>query len=591
MSLSNLPHLDPETTGLLQQLVEADETLPRAERTDFIIVERWTRKYKVMSREQAEGALRNGVLGRPDGQGEYIQMAKDIPAECDRDFIKHPVLPGGSLEVVWADIDALRLNNLIEIRPDGTSFILKPDAKALITTLSSSTSSSKASDLPDYKDDEQSWYGDLPRIQYATEATLNIEPEVVILTAVPVERDAVLRRLKPIAGWEGIIEFPVGYETYFIGLLGGHPVALTMCEMGYSGPTSSMLTTQEAITRWSPRAVIMAGIAFGMYPNRQQIADILVSRTVHCYELQRVQENVAIRRGDSPRAGLSLVNRFSNVPGWRFDRPDGSSVDVKIGQLLSGEKLVDSPQFKTSLLEAYPEAFGGEMEGVGLYAAAVRARVEWIIVKAICDWADGGKHKRYQPLAAAAAVSLIEYVLAKPNVLADLARPSRYNRHPREDRNYESSILQEGESESVSKESLSQPLSIEANNICSEISDTNKPTSADEQDVAYAVAAIESDLRQLEQDNSYDEVNIMDAGTELTNRYLSLPHRLQIKIARNLELLQEEDLEESDVEQFCRLFRRAKEKALLHQLWEKVEEVYISRGGTSSSARNPFTGK
>jgi nucleoside phosphorylase len=31
------------------------------------------------------------------------------------------------------------------------------------------------------------------------------------------------------------------------------------------------------------------------------------------------------------------------------------------------------------------------MEGIGLYAAAQNAKVDWILVKAICDWADGNK--------------------------------------------------------------------------------------------------------------------------------------------------------------------------------------------------------
>jgi nucleoside phosphorylase len=63
------------------------------------------------------------------------------------------------------------------------------------------------------------------------------------------------------------------------------------------------------------------------------------------------------------------------------------------------------------------------MEGVGLAAAAVRHGVPWIIVKAICDWADGKKHKEHQSLAAAAAVSLVHHVLAQTDVLHGLEKP------------------------------------------------------------------------------------------------------------------------------------------------------------------------
>ena len=57
------------------------------------------------------------------------------------------------------------------------------------------------------------------------------------------------------------------------------------------------------------------------------------------------------------------------------------------------------------------------MEGAGLAAAAGRVGVPWILVKAICDWGDGQKHGKHQPLAAAAAVSLVHHVLSQKNVL------------------------------------------------------------------------------------------------------------------------------------------------------------------------------
>jgi nucleoside phosphorylase len=85
---------------------------------------------------------------------------------------------------------------------------------------------------------------------------------------------------------------------------------------------------------------------------------------------------------------------------------------------------VDDPAFKAELFRKYPHAIGGEMEGVGLSAAAVRHGVPWILVKAICDWGDGKKHKKHQPLAAAAAVSLVHHVLSQADVLHGLVKPT-----------------------------------------------------------------------------------------------------------------------------------------------------------------------
>src|SRR5205823_5372579 len=61
-------------------------------------------------------------------------------------------------------------------------------------------------------------------------------------------------------------------------------------------------------------------------------------------------------------------------------------------------------------------------EGVGLAAAAVRHGLPWILVKGICDWADGKKHNKHQALAAAAAVSLAHHVLSQVDVLHGLRK-------------------------------------------------------------------------------------------------------------------------------------------------------------------------
>ncbi len=51
------------------------------------------------------------------------------------------------------------------------------------------------------------------------------------------------------------------------------------------------------------------------------------------------------------------------------------------------------------------------MEGAGLYVAAHDAKVDWILVKAICDWADGNKDDTAQALAARNAAEFVLHVL------------------------------------------------------------------------------------------------------------------------------------------------------------------------------------
>ncbi|KYC37025.1 hypothetical protein WA1_46120 [Scytonema hofmannii PCC 7110] len=162
------------------------------------------------------------------------------------------------------------------------------------------------------------------------------------------------------------------------------------------------------------------------YPRRkkvlqQKIADVLVASKIIFYEQQRIGEEI-VYRGSIPPSNTTLLNRFENVQNWKFTRPDGSHCNLIVNPILSGEKLVDNPEFKAALFQQFPQAVGGEMEGAGLCAASGRIGTAWILVKSICNWGDGKKHKQHQPLAAAAATSLVHHVLSQKTVLNSIKK-------------------------------------------------------------------------------------------------------------------------------------------------------------------------
>jgi nucleoside phosphorylase len=149
------------------------------------------------------------------------------------------------------------------------------------------------------------------------------------------------------------------------------------------------------------------------------VADMLIP-----YEHQRIGTDIVFRDPVPPTSSV-LLNRFRHALDWSFLRHDGTKCGMHIGAILSGDKLVDDVEFKASLLTQYPNAIGGEMEGAGLWAAAARSGLEWIVAKAVSDWADGRKHDGYQELAAAAASSLAHHVLSDPHVLDGIRTPVR----------------------------------------------------------------------------------------------------------------------------------------------------------------------
>ena len=272
----------------------------------------------------------------------------------------------------------------------------------------------------EYQIEELAWYiPSFPETEEIIEEQyqpIKQKIDVVLITATDVELKAVTHLLKPYPRRKKILLVYSGPETYYLGKFGAYNTVVTKCRMGAIGEGSVILATEQAQRLWNPKAIIMIGIAFGKDPTKQKIGDVLVASQIISYEEQRVGEEI-IYRGSIPPSNTILLNRFENVQNWQFARPDGSYCSLIVGSILSGEKLIDNPDFKATLFQKFPQAVGGEMEGAGLCAASGRVGTAWILVKSICDWGDGRKHKKHQPLAAAAAASLVHHVLSQKTVL------------------------------------------------------------------------------------------------------------------------------------------------------------------------------
>lgn len=250
--------------------------------------------------------------------------------------------------------------------------------------------------------------------------------DFAIQVAVEVELEAVEGIMRPVDGRDDLIKviFPDG-SAYYLGMIGQYRCVVNWCQAGSGGRDGSILAGTAMIERWQPRALLLVGIAFGknIDEKKQVLGDILISTQVVPYELARIGEKENHQRGPRPEAGITLVTRARNLR-FKWTTHEGQVRSAVPGPILSGEKLVDNMDFKRKLFVTYPDAIGGEMEGAGTYAAAERAGIEWIIIKAICDWGDGAKNKEAQPLAAANATAFLRELLAEPG-LDSLHRSTR----------------------------------------------------------------------------------------------------------------------------------------------------------------------
>lgn len=247
----------------------------------------------------------------------------------------------------------------------------------------------------------------------------DIEIDFVIVVAVGIELRAVLQVLQPLNNKSTICVFDSNHRTFYLGIIGDYKCAVVMCSMGTAGRDGSILTATEALQTFQPKAgVVMPGIAFGRDEHKQTLGDVVVGSVIINYENVRKGSTHDINRAYKVEPSQKFINHLKQIEALR-SWSGKNEAKLVIKPMLSGEKLVDDPDFKAELFNAHPEASAGEMEGYGIYSAAQNFGVEWIVIKGICDWGDGQKTKEAQPLAAYNSVSVVEMLLKRRGLSGD----------------------------------------------------------------------------------------------------------------------------------------------------------------------------
>lgn len=232
---------------------------------------------------------------------------------------------------------------------------------------------------------------------------------VLLVTATPVESQTLINAFVSETGKVPEAKKIDGYVYQHLGPIGGFDAHLAICEMGSGGTHGSQEAVRKAINALNPSVVIMVGIAFGVDQKKFSIGDILVSKQLLLYDLQRISSDSSITlRGDKVPASGAPLNWIRHATlSW----PGKDHTLVEPGLLLSGDKLIDNIDYRNELNRLAPDALGGEMEGAGLYVACQEARVDWVLVKAICDWADGNKKRNKSAKQLKAASNAANFVV------------------------------------------------------------------------------------------------------------------------------------------------------------------------------------
>lgn len=228
--------------------------------------------------------------------------------------------------------------------------------------------------------------------------------DFVIVTPLPEERDAILTRL---TSPRKLLPSESDIRTYYVASI---PVMLpdgaiskysiVVMPLTQMGQVEATAATLDAIKRWTPRYVILTGIAGGVARNRVSLGDLLVAEQVVEYERAKqtpAGEEIRWRTHEADQRLLTAAKNFTDR-AWvdvTPPRPQPGEPVVHFGPVCTGDKVIADGQELRKHAAIWPKLVGVEMEGGGVANAVAQAAAPmpgFLMVRGVSDLADARKN-------------------------------------------------------------------------------------------------------------------------------------------------------------------------------------------------------
>jgi nucleoside phosphorylase len=238
--------------------------------------------------------------------------------------------------------------------------------------------------------------------------------DVAIVTALPVERDAVLQHLdryervdqpgEPYPYYKGQIDIPGTSSSYEV----------VVTKLIDPGNLEAGIETAALIARWRPKYVFMVGIAGGLAEKGVNRGDVVIARYVHYYEPGKRTIKGEQRRPKQFYPDRVLYSKATNydITTWQDDvgvpppvGADGHIPRAHFGPIASGEQVITDPETVKQLLLECPQMLAVAMEAAGVGQAVENTKLSFIEIRGVSDPADPSKDDSWHDYAANAAAA------------------------------------------------------------------------------------------------------------------------------------------------------------------------------------------
>lgn len=218
--------------------------------------------------------------------------------------------------------------------------------------------------------------------------------------------------------------------------LNNRKIRVALSCIGDAGNVKSGIATESFIKDFSPKIMVLVGIAAGI-KKKVKIGDVILAERVVAYERASIEKykgkEIIIPRPDIPEIthpirqlivnyfpnDSKLLTLFNKIGGTfpsitdeklkiLYDGHIATKINVITSTIASGEKLLKNPdKLKWLQRNTHGKIESGEMEAAGFSAACDKHKIDWLIIRGISDFGDKKKNDDFHIFASFTASTVL----------------------------------------------------------------------------------------------------------------------------------------------------------------------------------------